>query len=133
MRASELEPHDDGQPFYWNFLEMSFDPAQEDPAIALKVRNLVDEPAAEPRGGGALLTSASQTGRAVQARLPELTTLPEADVHFSTVSGSPLRATRSAADGRVWLPGLVDVQPGTRVLMVAYDGEKVDSQLLTTT
>lgn len=131
--SPELEPHDDGQPFYWNFLEMSFDPAQEDPAIALKVRNLVDEPAAEPRGGGALLTSASQTGRAVQARLPELTTLPEADVHFSTVSGSPLRATRSAADGRVRLPGLVDVQPGTRVLMVAYDGEKVDSQLLTTT
>ncbi|MCR9202697.1 MAG: alkaline phosphatase D family protein [Planctomycetaceae bacterium] len=128
-----LQPHEDGQPFYWNFLEMAFDPRPADPAIAMTVRNLVDGPSEAARGGGALQTTASQTGRPVDSRVPALKTLPDADVHFSTVDGEPIRGTRSLGDGSVPLSGLIDVPSGSRVLMVAFDGQQTDAQVVTTT
>lgn len=130
--SPELDSHSAGAPFYWNFLEMNFDPAGADPAIEMKIRNLVDGPDEDVRGGGQLVTSASQTGRPVASRLPDFKTLPNADVHFSTLDGVPVRASRSGDDGAVTLPGLVDVSPGTGIIVVAFDGNSSDSHVLQT-
>lgn len=129
----DLEGHGEGEPFYWNFLEMEFDPTQKDPVIEMRVRNLVDSPEVEPRGGGVLETVASETGREPGCRVPAIQTLPNADVRFvDAASGKTIRGTRSRADGSLPVAGLVDVSPGTEVLVVAWDGSKSESMVVET-
>jgi hypothetical protein len=123
-------------PSHWNFLEMNFDPRGDDTSFTLKVRNIIDPPDAEPRGGGFVDDHASNTGRPETCSLPEVRTLSDADVLFSTIDGRPIRGARSDSQGRVPVSGLVDIdgediEPGTKVIMTAYDGEDVDSQVLT--
>ncbi len=129
---ARLNGHAKGDPYYWNFLEMEFDPAKSNPRIGLRVRNMVDAPSERPRGGGALETTAAQTGRDATARLPKLSTLAHADVRFTHLNGRPIRGTRSLSDGSVPVAGLVDVEAGTKVLMIAYDGAKVETQIVET-
>lgn len=128
----DLNGHDQGAPYYWNFLEMQFDPTAADPEIELRIRNLVDSPAEKPRGGGDLRTTSSATGRSCKSKLPAIKTLPNADVRFATPDGKPVRATRSDASGNVNLPGLVDINAGTQILMVAFDGKKSASEVMVT-
>ncbi len=127
-----LNPYAGGEPFYWNFLEMEFDPRPADPAIGLRVRNMVDPPTESPRGGGALETSASLTGRQPASRLPPLMTLANADVRVVATDGLPLRGTRSDARGRLPTTTLVDVPPGERVIVTAFDGTQSNSRTVRT-
>ncbi|MDB4664516.1 alkaline phosphatase D family protein [bacterium] len=124
-------PHPSGDPFYWNFLEMSFDPDGSTPAIGLRIRNLVDEPSDVPRGGGMLVVSDQDTGRLHTCRLPNITTLPNADVFLTETNGKPIRGTRSDAQGKVHLGGLPDIAPGTRIVIHSYDGKDADSVVIT--
>lgn len=127
-----LSPRSKAEPYYWNFLEMEFDTRPSDSQIAMRIRNLVDAPSQTPRGGGAIETKASQTGRPLQSKLPDFKTLPSADIRFMTTAGHPLRGTRSGEDGVSKVAGLVDVKAGTQILVTAFDGEKTESKLLTT-
>ena len=119
-------------PGYWNFLEMVFDPARREPRISLRVRRLNDPVGHSPRGGGSVDISASGTGRLHSCRLPEIRTLPLADVRFTMLDGRPIRGVRSQADGTVPLSGLVDVPPGTEVLMTAHAAGKVEARVIRT-
>ena len=127
-----LEPHGANQPFYWNFLEMEFDPRPADAKIGLRLRNLIDSPAEKPRGGSALEAVASSTGRRITSRLPPLKLLPSASVRFTDREGVPLRSIRSQADGTVPLAGLVGVPPGSPVLVTATDGKTASSVIVVT-
>ena len=126
----ELEPQKPGDPFYWNFLEMEFDTRDEDPAIGLRVRNLIDSPSDKPRGGSSLETVASSTGRIARSRLEAFRTLPNADVRFSTQEGRAIRATRSGNKGEVGSIGLADIDSGAIVIATAWDGSRVRSTVL---
>lgn len=128
----EQNPHPSGDPFYWNFLEMSFDPDASAPAIGLRIRNLVDAPSDVPRGGGMLVASDQDTGRLHTCRLPNIATLPNADVFLTETNGKPIRGTRSDAQGKVHLGGLPDIVPGTRIVIHSYDGKDADSVVITT-
>ena len=128
----KLNNHAPDDPFYWNFLEMEFDPARMDPAIGLRVRNMVDAPGEKPRGGAPLETKASMTGRTPTCALPEITTLPNADVRFATLAGVPIQGTRSDANGKVHLPGLIGPTPRQKILLSANDGSTADGQVITT-
>ena len=127
----QLREHAEGEPFYWNFLEMEFDPRDADPAMAFRIRNLIDAPSEQPRGGGWLQTVASQTGRGAASQLPKMTTLPDADVRVVTTDGVPVRGTRSDADGSIPRTTLVDVAKGTKVIVTAYDGQRSESTVVT--
>lgn len=120
-------------PTYWNFLEMHFDPREADPVIVCRLRNLIDPPSAAPRGGGLVDDRASNTGRPHTSRLPELKTLPAADVRFAMRDGRPIRGTRSLPDGTVPLAGLIDVPPGTQIVMTAHAGDQVEARIVITT
>jgi len=128
----ELNPHLSDDPFYWNFLEMSFDPRGQAPAIGMRIRNLVDSPSDLPRGGGPLDATEKETGRPHSCCLPSIVTLPNADVFLTRTNGRPIRGTRSNADGEVPLGGLPDIAPGTRLVIHSYDGEKTDSSVVAT-
>ena len=128
----DLNPHPGGSPFYWNFLEMEFDPSQPDPAIDLRVRNLVDSRLEEPRGGGSLSTTASRTGRPLLSKLPPLTALDNADVRFTTLDGRPVRGTRTGADGKIHMNGFTDVAPGESVVMVSRSGNQATASVVET-
>ena len=130
--SPDLKGHAGGDPFYWNFLEMEFDPSQADATIGLRIRNLVDAPGEAPRGGGSLEELASQSGRPPSCRLPEIKTLPDADVRFVHTDGRPVRGTRSRSDGSIALRGLSDVRPGTRLIVTAFDGKQSSSQTIVT-
>lgn len=124
-------------PAHWNFLEMHCDPRGADPTFTLKIRNVIDPPDAEPRGGGFVEDRASGTGHPHTALLPPIKTLPNADVLFSTADGRPIRGTRSLADGSVPLKGLVeidgkDIEPATQVRMTAFDGKNLDARIIET-
>ena len=119
-------------PFYWNFLEMEFDPRGADPTIALRVRNLVDSAAENPRGGGSVRAKASATGRPPSCALPPVKLLPNADVLLSAEDGRPLRGSRTLADGTLSIRGLVGVKPGEAVLATARAGDKVVARRLIT-
>ena len=125
----KLNKHAKGEPFYWNFLEMEFDPRPADPAIGLRVRNMIDPPTEEPRGGGSLDTTASTTGRKPSSKLPPIKTLANADVRIVSTDGAPIRATRSDASGNVADTSLVDVARGTKVIVTAFDGTKSESKV----
>ena len=112
-------------PFYWNFLEMEFDPRGEDPVIGLRVRNLVDSPTESPRGGGSVRQTASATGRPPACSLPAVRLLPDADVILSRLNGRPLRGARTLPDGTLPVSGLVDVAPGETILATATAGDRV--------
>ena len=120
-------------PKYWNFLDLTFDTEAADPQIALRVRNIIDGPDEKPRGGGEAVAVASETGRLPASLLPEVRTLARADVAFRREDGTPVQATRSMPDGSVTLGGFSTVAPGTRLIMTAYDGTRVDSQVIVTT
>jgi hypothetical protein len=124
--------HKKGDPFYWNFMEMEFGAAQPDPSIGFRIRNMVDPPTETPRGGGQLQTTASSTGREISCRLPEMKTLPNADVRWTDLKGRPIRATRSDNDGNINVAGLVDIQPRSQVLMVSFDGRQTESKVVKT-
>ncbi len=130
--APQLTPRPKDEPYYWNFLEMEFDTRPQDAQIALRIRNLVDAPADDPRGGGVIETKASLTGRPMSSKLPEFKTLPVADVRLMTTAGHPLRGTRSGEDGVAKLTGLVDVEAGTEVLVTAFDGKRTEAKVLIT-
>ena len=110
---------------------MEFDPRQEG-TINLKIRNLIDPPNETPRGGGWSEIKRASTGRPPSCVLPEIKTLPSADVRFSRLDGRPIRGTRSNDDGSLALVGLVDVKPGSQIVMVAVGDNTVDARLLTT-
>ena len=129
---ANLSAHSKGEPFYWNFLEMEFDPSQNDPTIGMRVRNLVDPPTETPRGGGALETTASDTGRQPSCRLPDVKTIPNAEIHILDVSGRPIRGTTSLNDGSIPLNGLIDVEPGDDVLIVAHHGDNTQTKKIRT-
>ena len=129
----KLTPRPDGDPFYWNFLEMEFDSRPLVSTIGMRIRNLVDAPNDTPRGGGVIETDVSSTGRPLQSKLPEFKTLPSADVRFMTISGHPLRGARSNSEGVPKVAGLVEVEPGTKILVTAFDGKETESKVLTTT
>jgi hypothetical protein len=119
-------------PMYWNFLEMEFDPRHADPAFGLKIRNLVDPPTTEPRGGGFVMDVASNTGREPLSRVPDVTLLPNADAHVALSNGHPLRGTRTNSEGRLTQTTLVDVPPKTLVLVTAHDGDEAEAKLVRT-
>ena len=73
-----------------------------------------------------------KTGRVDECRLPELVTLPNADVFLAETNGKPIRGTRSDAQGRVHLSGLPSISPRTRIVMHSYDGENTDSKVVST-
>lgn len=130
----DLGGHGKGDPYYWNFLEMVFDPTVTEPSIEMRIRNLIDGPEVAPRGGGELIIRASETGRKPSSYLPSgLQTLPNADVRLVEAdSGKPLRATRSRADGSLPMRGLVDVESGTVVLLTVWDGEQSEVKAVET-
>ncbi len=128
----DQNPHQPGDPFYWNFLEMEFDPQGSEPTIGMRIRNLVDAPSDAPRGGGVLDAGAKETGRTHTCRLPELVTLPNADVFLTETNGKPIRGTRSDTNGKIHLGGLPEITPGTRIVIHSYDGEKTDAKVVTT-
>ena len=119
-------------PMHWNFLDLTFDPRGRDPEITMKIRNIIDSPNAKPRGGGVIRRRASSTGRLPSCALPALETLPNADVNFRTLTGRPIRGCRSLPSGEVPLRSLIDVVPGSRVIMTSTDGKTVDAQIVTT-
>jgi hypothetical protein len=126
-----LGMHGGKEPFYWNFLEMEFDPSAWDPKIGLRVRNLIDAPGEAPRGGAPLETVASATGRAVTATLPRVKILPGADVLITYLDGRPIRGATSDANGSINIPGLIGPAPGEKVLLSAHNGEAADAQIVT--
>ena len=128
----EQTPHQPGEPFYWNFLEMSFDTRGNTPEIGMRIRNLVDAPGESPRGGGTLEIPERETGRPSRCVLPDLVTLPNADVFLTGTNGKPIRGTRSDENGKLKLYGLPDIEPGTRIVINAYDGVRSDSDVVTT-
>lgn len=128
----KLSGHAEEDPYYWNFLEMEFDPTQHDPTIGLRVRNLVDAPNEAVRGGGALETTASTTGRKPTCRLPALKTLPDAEVQILKLNGRPIRGTTSLNDGSLPIAGLIDVAAGEDVLIVAHRGDQTEAKKVTT-
>jgi hypothetical protein len=120
-------------PKHWNFLEMRFDPRGEDPTYEMRIRNIVDSPAEAPRGGGVSSERFSQTGRPISCRLPKVKTLPGAQVTLRRADdGSPLLGTVSLENGALNLKGLIDVEPGARVVLTAQSGSKADAQVIET-
>jgi hypothetical protein len=111
---------------------MEFDPRHADPAFGLKIRNLVDPPTTEPRGGGFVMDVASNTGREPLSRVPDVTLLPNADAHVALSNGHPLRGTRTNSEGRLTQTTLVDVPPKTLVLVTAHDGDEAEAKLVRT-
>lgn len=116
-------------PYYWNFLEMNFDPRGDDPGFALILRNLVDSPSQTPRGGGHITDQASSTGRQITCRLERLEVLPDAEVLFADAEGRPIRGARAQADGSVALAGLVGPQPGDEILVTSRKGNQTTAQI----
>ena len=109
---------------------MEFDPSQPDPGIGLRVRNMIDAPDETPRGGNSLEETASQSGRPLICQLPEIQTLPNADVRFVHTDGRPVRGVRSLDDGSIPIKGLTDVAPGTQLIVTAFDGKNSQSQTI---
>lgn len=130
--SPDLKRHARNEPFYWNFLEMEFDTVQADPAIGLRIRNLIDPPTEPPRGGGTLHEPASASGRPLTCKLPTIKTLPNADVRFVHTDGRPIRGVRSQPNGSVTLTGLPDIQPRTQLIVTAFDGKQSASQTIVT-
>ncbi|MHC4798494.1 MAG: alkaline phosphatase D family protein, partial [Planctomycetota bacterium] len=119
-------------PYNWSFLEMEFDTRGGEPTMGLKLRDLTDPATRESRGGGQVKTRSADTGRSYTCRLPPIRTLPNSDVRFAYYDGRPIRATRSLADGRVPLQGLVGVERESQIVMTACDGRSSEARIITT-
>ncbi len=119
-------------PPHWNFLETVFDTQKKDPVMTLKIRNIIDPPSAEYRGGGFVERAASSTGRLPSCGLADIQTLPQADVSFTYLDGRPIRGIRSLNNGRIPICALVDVPPGTKLLMTSNSGKQAEAQIVTT-
>ncbi len=119
-------------PYYWNFLEMSFDTRGEDSLFDLSIRNMVDSVANEPRGGGRAHDRSSSTGRPVDSKLPPVRVLPNADVQLASLDGRPIRGGRSASDGRFAINGLVDIAAGSKILLIARAGDHAEARVVQT-
>lgn len=119
-------------PYYWNFLEMEFDPRGMDPTIGLRVRNLVDSPTQDPRGGGSVREPASATGRKLTCSLPPTKLLPNADVLLSRSDGRPLRGARTLANGTLPVAGLSGVAEGTTIIATARTADRIVAQAIVT-
>ncbi len=119
-------------PKHWNFLEMTFDPRPADPVIQLRIRNIVDPPGAEPRGGGTIDRRASSTGRTPASRLPGIKLVPQADVLIARADGTPVRGARTQPDGTIALPELIGVPPNTRLVLTAFAGDSAEAKVVTT-
>ncbi|MFK7846885.1 MAG: hypothetical protein AB8G77_16410 [Rhodothermales bacterium] len=118
--------------FYWNFLQMEFNPQLEDPNTSLAIRNLVDPPDEDPRGGSALYLASKDTGRRPTSALPATLLIPDADVQISTLSGELIRGTRTGLDGTMPLTRLNSVMPQTPLLVTAYSDVKAVSLIIQT-
>ena len=122
---------EEGSPYYWNFLEMTFDTTPKDAEISLKIRNMVDAPEQKYRGDGQVdKAKVSHTGRLIDSKFPMIKTLPSADVQFDKVDGSPIQAIRSLPDGTIPLTGLTGIKSGEKVRMSVFDGNKADARLI---
>ena len=119
-------------PVHWNFMEMTFDPQHKDPTIQLNIRHLTDTPETQPRGGTSFKRAASQTGRPVSCRLPSVDLMPDSDVYFYTLTGEPILATRNFGNRTLQLKGLIDIDPGTPILMVNVKGTQSTSKVIKT-
>ena len=119
-------------PYYWNFLEMSFDTDPSDSQFQFRIRNMVDGPGETPRGGGSVSAQATGTGRPRRCQLPQVSTLPLADIQLCRLDGRPLRGGRSDAAGNIEIPGLVDVDAGTSILLIARAGDRAAATVIAT-
>lgn len=126
-----LNSHEPNQPFYWNFLEMEFDPRKKTQAIGFRIRNMIDHPTSEPRGGGHVATGLATTGRPPTCTVPAIKVIPNADVRFSFLNGAPIRGTRSDEQGHILTRGLIGPKPGDRIMITAQDGENADARIVT--
>ena len=126
----EIPAADDPQT--WNFLVTEFDPQPADPLITFRVANIIDAPSDEPRGGGKVERRASTTARVPDSSLPEIRTLPNADVHFRHLDGKSIIGTRSLDDGSLPLAAIPDLTKGTQLLLTAVSGSELDTQLIET-
>lgn len=70
--------------------------------------------------------------RAPTATLPRLKTLRDADVLMLTKDGDPIRGIRSRSDGSVPVAGLVGVEPGEQIILLASRGTRTKSKVITT-
>ena len=93
---------------------------------------MIDSPKDTPRGGGSLETTAANTGRKPRSYAPQIKTIPNADVRFMTLSGKPIRGTRSHGDGSITRTGFPEIAVGERLLMLATDEETTESKIVTT-
>ncbi len=121
--------HEEGS---WNFLEMHVDPSGSDPYIEMTIRNLTDATDAASRGGVPLRLAASEMGRPRTSRLPPFQTLANADVRLSRATGEPVRAYRSLANGRLPESGLIDIPPGTMLVVTTYGPAGVEARMIET-
>ena len=128
--SPDLKPRQ-GPP-HWNFLEKEFDPLRSKPGFSIRIRNIVDPPDEAPRGGGIVDTDISQTGRPISCRLPDIKTLPNADVSFAAMDGRPIMGTRSLPDGKLPVHGLIDIEPGAQVIMTSFDNDKAEAKVIQT-
>lgn len=119
-------------PFYWNFLEMVFNPSDPAATTHLTIRNVIDAPGDAPRGGAALFLQSFETGRPATSQLPSMQLIPNADVQISYLTGEMIRGTRTSADGTMPITKLVDVMPDTALLVTAHSEEKALSQIIQT-
>ena len=119
-------------PFYWNFLELEFDPSQQSPTTTLAIRNVIDDPEENARGGEALSIGAHETGQRPLSELLPAELIPNADVQISTMQGELVRGTRTRSDGTMPLTRLCSVMPNTPLLVTAYSDEKAVSLIIQT-
>ena len=117
-------------PPHWNFLEKEFDPRGKDPRFTMQLRNLIDPPTAEHRGGGKIDRTASSTGRLPSSKVPRFKAFPNAAIHYRTLDGRAIRGTQSGPTGVVPEMSLIDITPGTKVLVTATHGEKAEAKIL---
>lgn len=116
---------------YWNILEAVFDPSQDDAEIQLRIRNITDSPETPVRGGGDVVANASSTGRSPYTALPPgLRTLPHSDVLILTIDGAPIVGTRTNAHGEIKLNGFSNVAPSEDVIIIANNGVKSESHIV---
>jgi hypothetical protein len=119
-------------PFYWNFLEMSFNPDNAKEHFGLKVRNMIDAPSDVPRGGGDATGTIDMTGLPIDGKLPETITLANASVRFSKLeTGAPLRGTMSDVNGLVKCRGFSTLKAGEKVLMTANVNGQAEAKVIT--
>ena len=91
----------------------------------------MDGPGDEPRGGGIGGGKLSESGRTITSRLPEVKTLGNAQVSIKRAdNGAPILGTVSLPDGGLNLEGLIDVEPGAKVVLTAQRDDEAYAQVI---